>query len=125
MIQQLEHPGQRADIYSAAHPSAYADYVNPEWVRLLYLLGMNVRYRRCSGTELHAEDGRIFLDFLSGYYVHNTGHNGLDMMVNEAFWANAAGPGRRALRVYKPRCQSVLESVSEFKSSNSAVVSRD
>lgn len=56
-------------------PSAYADHVNPEWVRLLDLLGMNVRYRRCAGTELFAEDGRVFLDFLSGYCVHNTGHN--------------------------------------------------
>lgn len=55
--------------------SNYGDYVNPEWVRLLDLLGMNVRYRRCTGSELHAEDGRIFLDFLSGYCVHNTGHN--------------------------------------------------
>src|SRR5579862_4534469 len=36
---------------------------------------MNVRYRRCVGAELHAEDGRCFLDFLSGYCVHNTGHN--------------------------------------------------
>ncbi|HWB32869.1 MAG TPA: aspartate aminotransferase family protein [Acidobacteriaceae bacterium] len=54
---------------------AYTDHVNPEWVRLLDLLGMNVRYRRCEGVELHAEDGRIFLDFLSGYCVHNTGHN--------------------------------------------------
>lgn len=58
----------------AAH-SAYAEYVNPDWVRLLDLLGMNVRYVRCEGTELHAEDGRVFLDFLSGYCVHNTGHN--------------------------------------------------
>lgn len=54
---------------------AYEEHVNPEWVRLLDLLGMNVRYRRCIGTELHADDGRIFLDFLSGYCVHNTGHN--------------------------------------------------
>lgn len=60
---------------SSISPSAYADYVNPEWVRLLDLLGMNVRYRSCLGTELHAEDGRIFLDFLSGYCVHNAGHN--------------------------------------------------
>ena len=36
---------------------------------------MNVRYQRCSGVELQAEDGRRFLDFLSGYCVHNTGHN--------------------------------------------------
>lgn len=54
---------------------AYEQHVNPEWVRLLDLLGMNVRYRRCIGTELHADDGRIFLDFLSGYCVHNAGHN--------------------------------------------------
>ena len=36
---------------------------------------MNVRYVRCHGAELHAEDGRRFLDFLSGYCVHNAGHN--------------------------------------------------
>ena len=55
--------------------SAYRRFVNPEWARLLDLLGMNVKYRRCIGTELHTEDGRIILDFLSGYCVHNTGHN--------------------------------------------------
>jgi ornithine--oxo-acid transaminase len=36
---------------------------------------MNVRYERCSGAELFSDDGRRFLDFLSGYCVHNTGHN--------------------------------------------------
>ena len=36
---------------------------------------MNVRYTRCNGTELYTEDGRCILDFLSGYCVHNTGHN--------------------------------------------------
>lgn len=55
--------------------AAYRRFVNPEWVRLLGLLGMNVRYRRCLGTELFTEDGRVLLDFLSGYCVHNTGHN--------------------------------------------------
>lgn len=55
--------------------SLYADYVNPEWVRLLELLEMNVEYERGEGTELFAADGRVFLDFLSGYCVHNTGHN--------------------------------------------------
>jgi ornithine--oxo-acid transaminase len=44
-------------------------------VRLLDTLAMNVRYTRCSGTTLYAEDGRHFLDFLSGYCVHNVGHN--------------------------------------------------
>src|SRR6202166_2157239 len=55
--------------------TAYADCVNPQWVSLLELLGMNVEYKRCVGTELFPEDGRRILDFLSGYCVHNTGHN--------------------------------------------------
>jgi len=53
----------------------YQQHVNPQWARLLDVLQMNVRYRRCAGVELQAEDGRRFLDFLSGYCVHNTGHN--------------------------------------------------
>lgn len=53
----------------------YSDYVNPQWSRLLALLQMNVRYERCSGCELFTSDGRRILDFLSGYCVHNTGHN--------------------------------------------------
>jgi ornithine--oxo-acid transaminase len=53
----------------------YAEHVNPQWVRLLDLLQMNARYRRCSGSELFTADGRRILDFLSGYSVHNTGHN--------------------------------------------------
>jgi len=54
---------------------AYADHVNPHWVKLLSLLEMNAAYERCSGTELFTKDGRRILDFLSGYCVHNTGHN--------------------------------------------------
>ena len=55
--------------------SDYQDYVNPQWVSLLNLLGMNVEYERCLGCELFTKDGRRILDFLSGYCVHNTGHN--------------------------------------------------
>src|SRR5450759_5893986 len=36
---------------------------------------MDVRYERCAGAELFSEDGERYLDFLSGYCVHNTGHN--------------------------------------------------
>jgi hypothetical protein len=36
---------------------------------------MNVRYHRCSGSELFTDDGRRILDFLSSYCVYNTGHN--------------------------------------------------
>jgi len=53
----------------------YAGSVNPQWARLLKLLGMNVRYERCLGAELFTSDGRRILDFLSGYCVHNLGHN--------------------------------------------------
>jgi ornithine--oxo-acid transaminase len=53
----------------------YADHVNPQWVKLLDALRMNVRYERCAGAELHLSGGRRILDFLSGYCVHNTGHN--------------------------------------------------
>jgi ornithine--oxo-acid transaminase len=53
----------------------YARSVNPQWVRLLKLLQMNVEYERCSGAELFTKDGATILDFLSGYCVHNVGHN--------------------------------------------------
>jgi ornithine--oxo-acid transaminase len=53
----------------------YQERVNPQWVRLLDVLQMNPRYTRCEGTELFTEDGRRILDFLSGYCVHNLGHN--------------------------------------------------
>ena len=54
---------------------AYVDHVNPQWVKLLSLLEMNVSYECCLGTELYTTDGRRILDFLSGYCVHNAGHN--------------------------------------------------
>ncbi len=44
------------------------------------MLQLNVRYRRCQGSELHTEDGRRILDFLSGYCVHNAGHNHPDII---------------------------------------------
>ena len=53
----------------------YAEHVNPHWVRLLDLLQMNVSYDRCSGAELFPVHGGRVLDFLSGYCVHNAGHN--------------------------------------------------
>ena len=53
----------------------YSKHVNPQWVRLLNLLQMNVKFERCAGTELFTSDGRVILDFLSGYCVHNVGHN--------------------------------------------------
>ena len=53
----------------------YSDYVNPQWTRLLDVLQMNVSFTRCEGVELWRADGKRVLDFLSGYCVHNAGHN--------------------------------------------------
>ena len=55
--------------------AAYEAHVNPQWVRLLNLLEMNAEYEVCSGEELRIRDGRVILDFLSGYCVYNVGHN--------------------------------------------------
>jgi ornithine--oxo-acid transaminase len=59
---------------------SYLEYVNPQWVRLLNVLQMNVRYTRCTGAELFTDDGRRLIDFLSGYCVHNAGHNHPDIL---------------------------------------------
>lgn len=69
---------QRAVTAATSVPSLdglYSEHVNPQWVKLLNILQMNVQYERCTASELFTADGRRFLDFLSGYCVHNAGHN--------------------------------------------------
>jgi ornithine--oxo-acid transaminase len=70
----------------------YAQRVNREWVRLLDLLQMNVRYERCQGVELFTDDGRCVLDFLSGYCVHNVGHNHPDVVRALQYELERCGP---------------------------------
>jgi ornithine--oxo-acid transaminase len=41
---------------------------------------MNVPFAHCEGAELFQPDGKRVLDFLSGYCVHNTGHNHPDII---------------------------------------------
>ncbi len=60
---------------TAPFSALYADHVNPQWVHLLNLLEMNVSYQRCENAELITSEGTRIIDFLSGYCVHNTGHN--------------------------------------------------
>ena len=64
-----------AAVASTTSIQAYIDHVNPQWVRLLNLLQMQTEYQQCSGAELHIAQGDVILDFLSGYCVHNIGHN--------------------------------------------------
>jgi ornithine--oxo-acid transaminase len=58
-----------------ATDALYSRHVNPQWVKLLSVLELSVRYERCEGVELVTGDGRLILDFISGYCVHNIGHN--------------------------------------------------
>jgi len=71
----------------------YSDHVNPQWVRLLDLLQMNVQYERCSGCELHTTRGQVILDFLSGYCVHNAGHNHPAIVAAVRDELDRSGPG--------------------------------
>jgi len=63
------------EVSKVSSVESYSGHVNPEWVRLLRLLQMDAQYVRCEGTELVTETGRRILDYLSGYCVHNAGHN--------------------------------------------------
>jgi ornithine--oxo-acid transaminase len=71
---------------------AYDLYVNPQWVRFLDILRMNVTYHLCRGAELHTTDGRVILDFISGYCVHNIGHNHPRLVEALKAELDAAGP---------------------------------
>ncbi len=66
---------ESAVAHSTPGQIAYSQHVNPQWVRLLKLLEMNADYVECRGEVLRTADGRTILDFLSGYCVHNLGHN--------------------------------------------------
>lgn len=55
--------------------SLYRKYVNPEWARLITVLGLNKSFVRSLGTELFTDDNQVYLDFLAGYGVYNIGHN--------------------------------------------------
>lgn len=65
---------------SALDTTRYSEHVNPQWARLLHVLDMDVKYDRCAAAELFTCDGRTILDFLSGYCVHNAGHNHPDVI---------------------------------------------
>ena len=76
-----------------ARDTRYGDHVNPQWVRLLDILGINVSYNRCAGTTLYTTGGREILDFLSGYCVHNAGHNHPEIVSALKQELDRGGPG--------------------------------
>jgi ornithine--oxo-acid transaminase len=87
-------------------PDLYRRNVNPQWVKLLDLLQMNVKYERCEGVELFTQDGRRLLDFLSGYCVHNTGHNHPHVL--NALQAELARSGPAMLQSHVPELAGEL-----------------
>jgi len=50
-------------------------YVNPDIVNLLEAFDYGRQFVRALGTKLYDDTGREYTDFLSGYGVHNVGHN--------------------------------------------------
>ena len=76
-----------------AFDALYTHHVNPQWVRLLNVLEMNVQYERCIGAELLTTGGRRIVDFLSGYCVHNAGHNHPDIIAAIRSELGREGPG--------------------------------
>jgi ornithine--oxo-acid transaminase len=70
----------------------YDRFVNPQWGRLLDILDMNSTYTSCRGAELETADGRTVLDFLSGYCVHNIGHNHPRLIASLKDELDRAGP---------------------------------
>lgn len=67
---------------------------------------MNVRYQRCLGAELFTSDGRRILDFLSGYCVHNTGHN--HPAIVAALQRELSGDGPAMLQSHVPELAGEL-----------------
>jgi len=55
--------------------SLHRKYVNPQFVRVLEVIGFNRNYVGATGTRLKDENGREVLDFLAGFGVFNIGRN--------------------------------------------------
>lgn len=50
-------------------------FINPGFVDLMGLVGYGRRFVRAEGLELVDDQGRAYLDFVSGYGALNLGHN--------------------------------------------------
>ena len=76
-------PGERAmgfdlqDILTrrAEHADLYARNVNPQLVKVLRSIGFERTYVRGEGAYLYDDDGRQYLDFLSGFGVFGLGRS--------------------------------------------------
>lgn len=55
--------------------SLHRKYVNPQFMRVLEVIGFHRNYVSAGGSLMKGEDGREVLDFLSGFGVFNIGRN--------------------------------------------------
>jgi acetylornithine/succinyldiaminopimelate/putrescine aminotransferase len=53
----------------------FAEYLNPQLVKVLRTIGFDRNYVRAEGSYLYDDKGDRYLDFLSGYGVFNIGRN--------------------------------------------------
>jgi ornithine--oxo-acid transaminase len=53
----------------------HARYVNPAWAKVSQLTGYDKVYTKAEGAHLWDQDGRRYLDCVSGFCVSNIGHN--------------------------------------------------
>ncbi len=58
----------------------YRQNINPNFVTLLKLLGLNKKFIRAEGTKVWDDEGKEYIDFLGAYGALNLGHNHLEII---------------------------------------------
>ncbi len=53
----------------------YKKHVNPDYLKLLKIYNLDRNFIKANGTKLFDDCGTEYTDFLSGFGVHNIGHN--------------------------------------------------
>jgi len=86
-LSSLSRESPKPTVTSTA--SRYAEHVNPQWVRLLDLLDMNMGYQRCVGAELWTDEE----------FVVAAGKVIADVHESTTFWTDALALGRRAMDI--------------------------
>jgi len=80
-MEEVVNSGRLASIEDALVMSAveveedYKQYINPYFVSLLKLLGLNKQFIKASGTKLWDTENVQYIDFLGAYGAINLGHN--------------------------------------------------
>jgi acetylornithine/succinyldiaminopimelate/putrescine aminotransferase len=71
-------PGELAALLASRRGTAldeFAEYVNPQMVRVLRTIGFDRDWARSEGAHLYDADGNRYLDWLGGFGMFNVGRN--------------------------------------------------